>query len=118
MAHGLAACEVAMVTATSHTGAWGSYTAPESPQSTRASSAIVRWPLLAHGSERLLPRAGHARSDDLRARCPAGADDRNRWTKRARLGPPLGLILVVRSGHVIGGEAGSRSLRESRRRRP
>jgi hypothetical protein len=31
--------------------------------------------------------------DDLRANCPAGADDRNRWTKRARISRRLGLLL-------------------------
>jgi hypothetical protein len=38
--------------------------------------------------------------DDLRARCPAGADDRNRCTKRARIARRLGLLLGVREGRA------------------
>jgi len=30
------------------------------------------------------------------------ADDRNRWTKRARVAPPLGLLLLVRDDSLVG----------------
>jgi hypothetical protein len=38
------------------------------------------------------------------------ADDRNRWTKRARVAPPVELLLVVHSGRLrpAGGDHRSR----------
>ena len=41
-------------------------------------------------------------ADDLRARCPARADDRNHWAKRTRIAQRLELLLVVPSARRVG----------------
>ena len=55
------------------------------PRGTSAARDAANAPALLRspGCGRLRQRPRGARNDDLRARCPAGADDRNRWTKRA-----------------------------------